>query len=423
MLLIYRYLTNIFFPLIIIIIYLRTQIKKEDKIRFKEKLFSSSFNINKNPKKKLIWFHAASIGELKSIIPLVKKLNKKNEYEFLITTVTLSSSRLIESELLSEKNIIHRFFPFDKHELVKKFLKSWSPNLIIFVDSEIWPNFILEIRRKDIPLILLNGRITKKTFLRWSLIPKTAEKIFQSFQLCLPSSNESKNYLEKLKVKKIKYYGNLKLCSENISISLNSKNKKTLTNHKFWCAVSTHKEEDIFCLNTHLKIKKIHNNIITIIIPRHIDRAKSIQASCKNFNLNSQILSEGESIQTNKEIIIVNSYGVIPNYLSLCKSVFIGKSMIKKLEAVGGQNPIEAAKLGCKIYHGPYIYNFQEIYELFKKNKIAETIYNDNELATKISNDLERSFKIKNEKIEIIDNLGKEILNDTYNELIKMIGK
>ncbi len=423
MLLIYRYLTNIFFPLIVILIFFRTWFNKEDKKRFKEKLFSSSFNIIKNHKKKLIWFHAASIGELKSVILLIKKLNEKNEFEFLVTTVTLSSAQLITKELSNEKNIIHRFFPFDKLNLVKKFLECWSPNLIIFVDSEIWPNFILEIKKRNIPLVLLNGRITKKTFLRWSLIPRIAEKIFQSFELCLPSSNESRGYLEKFKVKNIKYFGNLKLSSKNVSADLNFKNKEILIRHKFWCAVSTHKEEDLFCINTHLKIKKNHDKIITIIIPRHINRAKSIQSSCKKFNLESQILSEGELIEDNKEVVIINSYGVMQDYLSICKSVFIGKSMIKKFQSVGGQNPIEAAKLGCKIYHGPYIYNFQEVYELFQKHKISEIIYDENILAEKISDDLKKSYEIKSEKIEIINNLGEKILNETYNEVIRIANR
>jgi 3-deoxy-D-manno-octulosonic-acid transferase len=423
MLLIYRYLINIFFPLIIIITFFRTWFNKEDKNRFKEKLFSSSFNIIKNHNKKLIWFHAASIGELKSIMSLIKRLNEKNQFEFLITTVTLSSSYLISKELLNEKNITHRFFPIDKLSLVKKFLDNWSPDLIIFVDSEIWPNFILEIKKKDIPLVLLNARITRKTFLKWNLIPKVAEKVFQSFALCLPASNESKKYLEKFKVKNIKYFGNLKLASENKIHILNDVNKEILNISKFWCAVSTHKEEDIFCLKTHLKIKAIHKDIITIIIPRHIDRVQNIKVSCKQLNLNCQILSGDELIKNGKEIIIINSYGMTSNYLELCKSVFIGKSMMEKLKNVGGQNPIEAAKLKCKIYHGPYVYNFQEIYDLFNKHKISEKIHNEDELANKISMDLSQSSKITNEKIEIINNLGKKILNDTCNELDKIINK
>ncbi len=423
MLLIYRYLINIFFPLIILITFLRSLFNKEDKNRFKEKLFSSSFNIKRNYNKQLIWFHAASIGELKSIIPLIKRLDKKKPIEFLITTVTLSSSNLISKELSDVRDITHRFFPIDKPNLVKRFLDEWSPNLAVFVDSEIWPNFILGINKRKIPLVLLNARITRKTFLKWNLISGVAEKIFQSFKLCLPASNESKKYLEEFKVKNIKYFGNLKLASEDKLNGSNDKNKKFLSNNKFWCALSTHKEEDIFCLKTHLKIRDTHKNVLTVIIPRHIDRVQKIMASCKQLNLTCQILSNNDPIKNDKEIIIINSYGVTSFYLNLCKSVFIGKSMIKRLKNVGGQNPIEAAKLKCKIYHGPYVYNFQEIYDLFNKHKISEEINNVNELANKISMDLSQSNEITNEKITIINNLGKKILDNTCNELEKVITK
>ncbi len=423
MLLIYRYLINFFFPIIIILIFLRRWFNKEHKIRFKEKLFSSAFDVKKNQDKKLVWFHAASIGELKSVVPLIKKLNENNQLEFLITTTTLSSSRLISEELSEKKNIIHRFFPIDKLSLVKEFLNKWSPNFIIFVESEIWPNFIFEIKKRNIPLILLNGRITKKTFYRWNIIPKLAEIVFQSFELCLPSSKESKEYLERFKVRNIKYFGNIKLASENQINILPNKNKETLKAKKFWCALSTHREEEIFCLKTHLKIKANHNDIITIIIPRHIDRVQNIVQSCKKLKLNYQILTNYELIKEGKEIVIINSYGTTLNYLEPCKSVFIGKSMIERLKQVGGQNPIEAAKLKCKIYHGPYVYNFEEIYDLFKRYKISEKINNEEELASKIIMDLSEANEISNEKIESINNLGKKILNDTFNELQQIINK
>ena len=146
-------------------------------------------------------------------------------------------------------------------------------------------------------------------------------------------------------------------------------------------------------------------------------------ASCKQLNLTCQILSNNDPIKNDKEIIIINSYGVTSFYLNLCKSVFIGKSMIKRLKNVGGQNPIEAAKLKCKIYHGPYVYNFQEIYDLFNKHKISEEINNENELANKITMDLSQSNEITDEKITIINNLGKKILDNTCNELEKVITK
>ena len=423
MLLIYRILINFFFPLIIIGIYIRKFFKKENKIRYKEKLFSSCFNIIKNNEKRLIWFHAASIGEVKSIIPVIQKLKKKAQYQFLITTTTLSSSKLIEKDLLHEKNIVHRFFPIDKFSLISKFLDGWSPHLTVFVDSEIWPNFILEINKRNIPLVLLNGRITKKTFLRWRLIPQFAKKIFQSFQLSIPANKESQKYLEKFNVKAIKYFGNIKLASEQKFKEISSNDARFFNNRLFWSAVSVHEGEDMFCLKTHLKIKKQHNNITTIIIPRHVDRVKKIKLICKKLNLKYQILSENKDIEKNKEILIVNSYGVTTQFLTLCNSVFIGKSMEKKFEKVGGQNPIEAAKLGCKIYHGPYVYNFQDIYNLLEKLKISEKVLNEDELSNKISVDFNQDRLNRREKIEMINKLGEKILNDTCNELEKIILK
>ena len=420
MLIIYRSIINILFPIIIIFVLVRTLLNKEDKVRFKEKLFSSSFNVLRDKKKKLIWFHAASIGELNSIIPLVNKLNKEREFDFLITTTTLSSSNLMKQKLFRDKNIIHRFLPIDKLSLVKKFLDEWSPNLIFFVDSEIWPNFLLEIKKRYLPIVLLNARITKKTFLRWNLIPKSAAKIFDTFTICLSSSKESKKYLDKLNVKNTKYYGNLKLTLENISNNLDNKNKEILKNNKFWCAVSTHEKEDVFCLKTHLEIKKIHQNIKTIIIPRHLDRVKKIKTIGEKLSLKTQILSDSQLIDDNKEIIVINSYGVISNYLSFCKSVFIGKSMIKKLKHVSGQNPIEAAKLGCKIYHGPYVYNFKEIYDQLNEYGISSKVEDEIELANNLTDDFNKLDKINKNQLDIINNLGIKILNDTYNEINKI---
>ena len=420
MLLIYRCIISFFFPLIILIIFLRSLFKKEHKLRFKEKLFSSSFNIDRKVSKKLIWFHVASIGELKSIKSLIKKLNSDNQFEFLITTITLSSAQLFDSEFNNQDNITHRFFPLDKKKLINKFLDGWSPNLIIFVDSEIWPNFLLEINKRKIPLVLLNARITKKTFLKWRLIPKSAEKIFKSFDLCLPASLESGNFLNILKAKNIKYIGNLKLSSEIKVKNMNLSNKNFLINNKFWCAVSTHEGEDLFCLKTHIRIKSAYENFFTVIIPRHINRVKNIELLCKNLSLKSQVISDIDTIDLNSEIIIINSYGVIQNYLQFCKSVFIGKSMMKNLEKVGGQSPIEAAKLGCKIYHGSYVYNFKEIYELLNRYKISEQINDEIDLSKKIISDFGNYKKNNSEKILLINNLGNKILNETYNEIAKI---
>ena len=166
--------------------------------------------------------------------------------------------------------------------------------------------------------------------------------------------------------------------------------------------------------------KKNYNKLITVIIPRHTNRVQTIQNECNKLNLKSQIL-KNEIINDKNEIIIINAYGVVSDYLNVCKSVFVGKSMIKKLKNVGGQNPIEAAKYGCKIYHGPFVYNFQELYDLLNKLKISELIGNENQLSEKLISD----FKNSNEKVissvQTLNKLGDEILNQYIKEIKKYI--
>ena len=142
----------------------------------------------------------------------------------------------------------------------------------------------------------------------------------------------------------------------------------------YWCAVSTHRNEEKFCLDVHLKLKKIHKNIVTVLAPRHIQRSDEIKKLCDKFNINSQIITRDEKILKDREVIIINSFGILPAYFKFAKSVFMGKSILKKFENEGGQNPIEAARFGCKIYHGPYIYNFEEIYKTLEKNGISKKI-------------------------------------------------
>ena len=251
MLFIYRSLINLIFPIIIIITIIRIIYKKEDKFRYREKLFSSSFNVKRNKDKRLIWFHVASIGELKSIVPIINKLNETQRFEFLITTVSLSSSKLVPNLFINQRNIFHRFFPYDKVNLVKSFLDKWKPDIILFVDSEIWPNFLFEINLRKIPLIMLNGRITKKTFDRWKVVLNFAKNNFNKFDLCLAASKESESYLKQLGAKNLKFFGNIKLADKIDQKEISNLNSNFLLQKKFWCDASTHKGEEIICIKTH----------------------------------------------------------------------------------------------------------------------------------------------------------------------------
>ena len=418
MLLIYRCLTYFFFPLFIILIYFRSIVNKEDKKRFKEKIFSSHFSAHKDNNKKLIWFHAASVGECLSVIPLLDELNRKyKNINFLITTVTLSSSKLLERKLDQYQNIVHRFFPLDIENLAENFLNDWKPDLVCFIDSEIWPNFLFKIKEKNIPLLLINARLTKKSFNKWKIILSFAKKVFNNFDLCLAASEESKNNLKNLQVKNLKYIGNLKYSVKSSLDEFEDSNKKNLNNFKTWCAVSTHEGEELTILKTHIQIKKKCSNVLTIIVPRHVGRSLYIKNLSKKFNLNTQILNENNLISSNIEILIINSFGVLPKYFNYCKNIFIGKSLIKRKKNVGGQNPIEAAKLGCKIFHGPYVYNFHEVYNLLKSYGIAEEINNELELARKLIKNFESSNMIDQKKIDLLNIYGEKILKETALEI------
>ena len=400
MILFYRVLTNILYPFLIIFIYFRVFLKKEDSVRYKEKILVKYFNVNKTKNlKNLLWIHAASVGELKSIVSLIKKLNNEQKFEFLITTTTLSSSNFFRLEFDKYENIQHRFIPLDISFLIEKFLHIWKPKKIFLVDSEIWPNLILKARQFKIPIALINARITKKSFKRWSMFPKVANEIFGIFELCLCSNNETKNFLEKLKAKNIRYFGNLKFIKEDNNFDFRDNNNELLLNSRFWVAASTHRGEEIMCLKTHIQLKKKYSDLITIIAPRHIDRVNEIKSLSQNFFLKTQLLGHNDKIFKENEIIIINSFGLLKNYFRNAKSVFIGKSLVEKLKNDSGQNPIDAAYLNCKIYHGPYVTNFSEIYEFLKKKNISYQVQNFEELSKYLEVDLKDKHKKKNENL------------------------
>ena len=198
----YRIIINFIIILSPLIILIRLLKKKEHPIRFKEKF---CFFSKKRGQGKLIWFHGASVGEILSIIPLIEKLEKnKNINKILITSSTLSSSNIFLK--FKFKKTIHQFFPIDSNFYTKKFIEYWKPSLAIFIESEIWPNIILNLKNRNIPLILLNARISKKSYKKWKKISFFSRSIFNKFDVCLSQNNETKNYLKKLGA------GNIKNC-------------------------------------------------------------------------------------------------------------------------------------------------------------------------------------------------------------------
>ena len=417
----YRFFTYLFYPFAPIYLYFRKIRKKEDSISYREKL--SKIEISRE-EGFLIWFHVASVGEAMSILPLIEScMEEKKINQILLTSITLSSGKILKKRFNQNAKVIHQFLPLDISVWTSKFLEHWKPNLSIFIDSEIWPNLISQISEKKIPLLLINARITKKSFKRWKLIISFAKKIFEKFDLCIVSNKESENFLKILGAKNIKNYGNLKF--SNIKTDLNKKldsdffNK--IKNRKIWCAASTHPTEEILCARSHLKVKESYNNILTIIIPRHIDRIEKIQKELSNLNLKIVLYSKLNQIDINTDILLIDTYGEASIFYNISKYVFVGKSTIKSLIMDSGQNPIEPARLGCKIFHGPNVSNFVEIYEYLRTLGVTKQVNNSNELSISLIEEFEENKGEKSNIKEEIDNYGQNILNNVIEELKKYI--
>ena len=413
MLHLYKIITTVLYPLLVLLIYLRKIYKKEDSERYKEKIFPSFFRVRREKDTRLLWFHASSIGELNSILPILEKLNKDNNFQFLITTTTLSSSELAKNYFKNFHNFQHRFLPLDVNFLIRKFINGWKPDAVFLVDSEIWPNLIMNISKKKIPLILINARLTFKTFERWNIFPKTAKKIFCLIDLAITANHQTLKFLEKFNLKNIHYFGNIKLFSKPNVKKFNNYNDVILQKNKFWMAVSTHDGEEVMCLKAHLELKKKIGQIITIIAPRHISRVNHIKNLCDNFKLNSQIIKFNELIKNKTEVLIINSFGVLNYYFNYAKSIFVGKSTIEKLKNVGGQNPIDAAKLGCKIYHGKYTYNFEDIYKTFQNQGISKIIFNEKDLSKNLIEDLNHSYNKDLNISKLTQEMGVKVFSKT----------
>jgi len=392
----------------IIIIY-RIIKNKEDKKRFIEKF---SFPSKVRKKGKLIWFHGASVGEILSIIPLVKKYERDTSInQILITSSTLSSSKVIKK--FNFKKTVHQFYPIDHWFLTNNFLNFWKPTIAIFIDSEIWPRMFSDLDKKKIPLVLLNARLTKKTFERWNKINYLSKVIFNKITVAYPQNLETEYYLKQFKTKKIKILGNLKFAEthDNQLNKINSRLKKEFNNKKIWVASSTHNNEELFCAKAHIELKKKLKNIITIIIPRHVHRVNKIISEIKNLNLNAVNHSSKLKSLKDVDIYIVDTFGETKKFHKIASSVFLGGSIVNK----GGQNPLEAARFGAKILHGQNINNFKDVYKLLKKLNVSKKIKTPIELSKSIS------FKKNKYTGMKIKNIGEKILKKTIKELDYLI--
>ncbi len=397
----------IFSPIIFLI---RIISGKEDPKRVLEKicLYSKSYKI-----KKTVWFHGASIGEIVSVIPIIETLEKNKKIKkILLTSSTVSSASIIKK--YNFKKTIHIFFPLDGNFLTNRFIKYWKPQIALFIDSEIWPNMFKNLKKNKIPIILLNARITRKSFLGWKKFPKFSKKIFSMISLAMPQNTETIKYLKALGTKKIKTVGNLKYFGKSKKI-IDKKTKILFKNRLIFCAASTHNKEELFIGKMHKELKLKYNNLLTILIPRHANRSDLITSELENINLNVVTKSSKKEISKNTDIYIVDTYGETSKFYGLSNITFLGGSIINH----GGQNPLEPARMGSYILHGPNIQNFKEIYNVLSKLNVSSKVNNIKDMKKNIIRKIK--YKQPRKVREKLFFMGSEILKKNLNEINKYL--
>ena len=394
-----------------VIIFYRILKKKENPKRFLEKF---SFSQKKRLDGKLIWFHCSSVGELLSIIPLIEKFEKEADIKsILISTSTLSSSKIFEK--FKFKKTIHQFYPIDNPIIINKFLSHWKPDAVFFVESEIWPEMLRSLKRKKIKTFLLNARISKNSFYKWKYFKSFAISVFGIFDYIFPQNKETFNYLKHFKVKKMKILGNLKF-SEPKRINNNKSIKINFLKRKILCAASTHNNEEELISRIHLDLKSKINKLLTVIIPRHIERSREIIETLNSKNLRYVCHSESKKIKKNTDVYLVDTYGESKSFYSLSKVVFLGGSFVPR----GGQNPLEPIRYGCYITHGKHTFNFTEIYNLLKRKKLSFEAKNFSQLKKIILKLFMRKFENKRE-LNNFKKVGNNILNKYFTTLKVLI--
>jgi 3-deoxy-D-manno-octulosonic-acid transferase len=412
---IYQIFSVIILPFLFILILWRKKKFKEHPHRFLERLAITK--IVKPQNSQLFWVHAVSVGESNSAWVLIENLLKFSEkITILFTSTSTTSAQIIEQKILQNElfknRVIHQFLPIDSYFIVKKFLNYWKPRACIFVESEIWPNFIYCARKKAILSFLINARISKKTASKWLFLKKLGFNIFDYFSTIFAQSAQDKNLLQNLTKNTIFYEGNLK--SQNPKLEIDATKlqelKMQIGARKIWLCASTHEGEEELILQTHQRLKKQFSDLLTIIVLRHPNRADKVCELFKNINFSQR--SKNQNIFESTEIYLVDSLGELGTFYSLTNFAFIGGSLLK----IGGHNPFEAIQLNCVVITGSEVFNFAEIYSDLHQRNACEIVKNVDELYEIIKKFLENPNDIlsynNNAKkaIEVSQNISQKII-------------
>lgn len=349
-------------------LYIKKRIKDglEDPKRIDERFGIPSKN---RPMGDIVWIHAVSVGEVISSIPFIKIFKENNpDINILLTTTTLTSSRIVEQRLSDV--VIHQFIPFDVSRWIRRFVKFWKPKAVFFVESEIWPNTLFYLYGKDIPIYLLNTRISMRSLKRMYILSKYFGILpFRLFREVFVPSEEVRGYVLDLGGQSVSIIPNMKVIAEKLPFSIEDSKKihNMIDNRKTWICLSTHKGEEEIILSIHKKMREKINDILTIIAIRHPNRSREIIDICEDNNISYTLHSEYFQKQNNHnietDIYIIDEIGCLGMFLDNIKTVFVGGSLIK---GIGGHNIVEPLNFGCHVTTGQYIENFRDMIPYFK---------------------------------------------------------
>ncbi len=390
----YRAATYAGYPLIAAYLAYRKAKGKEDLERFPERLGYSS---KPRPEGRLVWIHGASVGETLSILPLVSALLETYpDVSVLVTSGTVTSANLMEKRLPARA--FHQYIPVDCVSCVKRFVDHWKPDLALWIESEFWPNMLSAVAEAKIPLILLNGRISDRSFARWKKMPKFSGQIQALFTESFGQTEADADRLKILGAKKTACVGNLKFAASDLPYDAEEFKRLSakIGARPCWIAASTHAGEDEPVAYAHTELRKKIPDVFTILAPRHPQRADEIEGVLKSWDLNVSRRSRGDEITDQTDVYLADTIGEMGLFYRLASAAFVGGSLIQ----FGGQNIIEPAKLGKAVLCGPYMMNFKEITARAKAADALTVVENKEQLVqaleTLLTNQEELEAKQKN---------------------------
>lgn len=327
---------------------------KEDPRRLAERRGIASAPRPKGP---LIWAHGASVGEVLSILPLIERLTERG-FNILLTSGTLTSSRIVGRR--AHPSVIHQFVPLDARKFVSRFLDHWKPDLALMAESEIWPNLMTEVARRGTPLVLVNARLSERSTERWRRLPRSARSLLGMVDLCLAQSREDADRFRSLGAPRVQPVGNLKfdVPPPEAEPEALEEMQAQVVNRPVLLAASTHPGEDEAVIEAHLRLRDALPGLLTIIAPRHPERGPDIETLAQTAGVSAIRREAGYLPGEVTEIYVADTIGELGIFYRLAPVVFVGGSLVRH----GGQTPIEAAKLGAVVVHGPHVWNFGALY-------------------------------------------------------------